>query len=60
MMPQQSCRAELSLFECVDLAHTAHVYSARWTPRYTGFDVLSRPVPLQVTFSSRLASLFLR
>ena len=31
-----------------------------WTPRYTGVDVLSSLVPLQVTFSSRLASLFLK
>ena len=28
MMWQQSCRAQLSLFACFDLAHTAHAYSA--------------------------------
>ena len=33
---------------------------SRWTPWNTGVDVLSRPEPFQVTFSSRLASLFLR
>ena len=33
---------------------------SRWTPRYTYVDVLSSLVPFQVTFSSHLASLFLR
>ena len=84
MMRQQSCKAVLSLFACVHLAHTAHAYSAaeyqrarplypmlfraftfslllqirvlyasvlsRWTPRYTDVEVLSSPVPFQVTF----------